>query len=115
MKAELHSTSLQQMSIASCKGVTLLRLACPALAELSVDECDQLERACLRPIGAVALALGTCPSLVALEIAAPAMCALDIRCGLSLFFLVGRRSGLAKGRPVCYTHLCRADAVSLWA
>ncbi len=77
---ELHSTSLQRLSIAACKGITALRLACPALLELALDECDQLERAVLRPLGVETLALGTCPSLVALELAAPAMRVLDIKC-----------------------------------
>ncbi len=99
---ELHSSSLQRLSIVACKGLTSLRVGCPALRELVLEECDQVQRIALWPVGTEALSLGTCPSLAALDVAAPAMRRLDLRCARD-----GSHPG-RRARPACAPHEARA-------
>jgi len=99
---ELHSSSLQRLSIVACKGLTSLRVGCPALRELVLEECDQVQRIALWPVGTEALSLGTCPSLAALDVAAPAMRRLDLRCARA-----GSHPG-RRARPACAPHEARA-------
>ncbi|KAL9228135.1 hypothetical protein vseg_003747 [Gypsophila vaccaria] len=45
----LHSTSLINLSLVGCRGITCLNLTCPYLEQVRLDGCDHLERASFLP------------------------------------------------------------------
>ncbi|KAK9683909.1 hypothetical protein RND81_10G174200 [Saponaria officinalis] len=79
----LHSTSLIDLSLVGCRGITSLNLTCPYLEQVRLDGCDHLEKASFLPVGLQSLNLGICPKLSALHIDAPNIVGLELKgCGV---------------------------------
>ena len=58
----------------------LVAKSCMAVSQaVRLDECEALNMARLWPVGVPVLALGSCPRLASLELAAPALTRLDLR------------------------------------
>jgi hypothetical protein len=47
---ELNNSSLINLSLAGCRSMTFLKLACPKLQMVNLDGCDHLERASFCPV-----------------------------------------------------------------
>eukprot|EP00897_Mesotaenium_endlicherianum_P005045 jgi/Mesen1/4569/ME000232S03814 len=82
MQVKLSSSMLSTLSVAGCRNLWSLELACPSLTALHLDGCDRLVEAVFVPVGLRALNLGICPHLIRLSITAPQLERLDLRgCG----------------------------------
>lgn len=57
----------------------MLTLFCPALQTMKLEECTDLQKVELKPVGLQSLSLGTCPDLTSLTVEGPRLQLLDLK------------------------------------